>query len=432
MKIVLAATILILSSLCRADSCSEEAKKDYQTMVSYYFGYYQQPIEPIISDLKLITLKKCLSPLDFQSVQMLFNSQTGQIGEKLKTAQDRYWSQRRTDLEALPKFAKGQSSLAQMTTAYNQDIANYGLLNTKPMAVGSIMNATEREKKCGKVTDIVKKLPPIRNQADSTWCQYFSLADLLSYKYKTDVSAAYFGHLLSPNGGAVDVAALNEAIHRFGLCSEQVMPSDGINKEYFNALEKLKGTAAKLKSGVRCEAELKNSELMGRLPGQAIDLAQLLQQGFDSAGNAIGVKFKSINLAPNISQTIALKQCAHDRQTWMDIAPKINIKQLEPTASQSEKMAAINLALDSGQPVSMGYNYDEIGRSVPSTLTHWSSIVGRRFANGQCQYQVRNSWGMYADCKNLVSEPDHCRPPGYFWANAEDIFVGARHIMWAE
>ncbi len=436
MKLVLAAIyfiIIIFTSLAYAESCFKRAKENYDHLIDAVANVYDGEIDSTIDDLRRLARTKCYkkSEIDFHYID--FDPETFEVGKETEARRLKFWQSTKDEIQQYAYRSKSAADYSIRAEAINRKI-----LLLKPEGVIADVptqqkSETERARACSEMSSINPQLPPIRNQADSGWCHFFAASDLLSFKYKKDFSPSYLGHLLSPTGsGGVTDDYLNETIHKFGLCTESTMPSDGLSQKYFDGLNRLKSDVAKVRAGAACKASIVSSEMMGRLPGHVFDLSQAIIDSFEKSGKLRKVNMPKIKDQQfGVSQNLALKQCERDRDFYSDISAKVNFKSIGVEKSKADRMNKIDELLNKGQPVNIGYDYDFLGVTTPPTYTHWSSIVGRRYINGQCQYQVRNSWGGF-QCKNIVKEADRCSPPGHFWASAEDIYLGVLQIQYLE
>ena len=248
--------------------------------------------------------------------------------------------------------------------------------------------------------NIADQLPPVRDQGKAGWCTLFSFADLLSFKMKETISAAYLGMLLRATGdGGVGFNKILTVNQLYGFCKESTLPSTMVTSSGFQAsLEKINS------SGAACSI----NDIQAIFPASAAQTIATLLQAPPSEkllvlDPAISLnQYDSKEFVNDPAAYSALKACESDRQT-------MKVKDLQFVSSEDSQkhldLKLINLdtmdeGLNSGKPVRFGYDYYELANEGAGGA-HSSVIVGRRFINGKCEYLVRNSWGT-ENVKNFV------------------------------
>jgi hypothetical protein len=78
-----------------------------------------------------------------------------------------------------------------------------------------------KRSQCSTVENIIPRLPPVRDQGSTGWCDYYATADLLSFKTGHNISAIYLSELMNPFGqGGASADTYNYVMKNFGLCEE--------------------------------------------------------------------------------------------------------------------------------------------------------------------------------------------------------------------
>ncbi len=294
---------------------------------------------------------------------------------------------------------------------------------------------------CNTTADPRSLLGPIRNQSGTGWCFAFTAADMLTQKLGSRVSAAaiaslYYAQKENLNGrqgplpwsdlkGGYLINAISDAETAGTICSEAEFHSDQLDDEFFR-LHPQKVTASSLNQQASAKLsvvlnKLDSYELSGRDPAISCDMtmsAQLMFPGLD------------------IPTVLAILRRAKDSQEaifWMKkmscknpvSIPKNLPHPIEEVASKPghgrQLLTTIDAKLESGQIVGLTYSLPALltssaSEEMKAQTVHSSSIIQRKFFDGQCQYLIRDSLGKrcegYRKCDS---------DPGNFWITADEL-----------
>lgn len=87
----------------------------------------------------------------------------------------------------------------------------------------------------------------------------------------------------------------------------------------------------------------------------------------------------------------------------------------------------VNNLLNSGKPLGVSYNVGNISDKLSGY--HASTVIGRRWNNGKCEYNIRNTWGRLCSYKDGIE----CnRDDGSYWVKDEDFFKLALNFTYLE
>ena len=447
-----------------ANTCLAEAQRHFKIIQDVLIlDRYEQVVEPSFKAIKrMYKEEQCFNfdDLSFNSSSLrsntdqYFDRETGEPLEYLKEYNQERWRKKR-DLLIIqsrtikkPKFLAKKKALMDSLTENGQEQSG----------VFSVIEHLEHQKtsqraaSCTNKDEIRDKLPEIRDQGNSRWCTQHTYADLLSVATGMHISATYLGNLLSPEGGGIGNKAINLLVKNHGLCSEKLMRSTEHPqvKGHFD-IDAFETRISRLAdNGLDFKNCPKRSELKKLFANLSDDkLGSALRQAFHpipdfartSSGSKNVIKTNYIEdyessdpgqkfLAEDrIMSHIILAACESDRKKTK--GRNIEIDSMSTLFSSSlQILDKIDNLIDAGKPVGYGYNYDKL-EGLGDGGAHMSSIVGRRFINGQCQYLVRNSWGKTA-CTKVVDEPDACSIKGHFWVNADDMVNSMRGISFVK
>jgi hypothetical protein len=271
-----------------------------------------------------------------------------------------------------------------------------------------------------------------RNQDSIGWCYGFAAADLLSAEVGVPVSAfhtsviynkkvqkSFFYKMIHSKDsfgqvyeGGLTNNALKEIIKNGQVCKEVDLPFDKKYEEqthdFIQILEEIK--AVSVEPQVTCS---------------------LLQHQFKAYGLSADVQTVAASLAQeNLNQTLD-KLTASQCKNKMVAIPNLEVKNDSvPSVKNKNKLNTflgnINGLLNRGKPFEVSYNVKSIMRDGSSGY-HSSVVVGRRFKDGKCQYQIRNSWGQSCEPYNLQNVSCDAKT-GSYWVNDELFIKMSRDI----
>ncbi len=87
------------------------------------------------------------------------------------------------------------------------------------------------------------------------------------------------------------------------------------------------------------------------------------------------------------------------------------------TWGRNKYINKINDLLNSGKPLGIDYKLENISIERGN---HSSTVIGRRWNKGRCEYNIRNSWGSHCEAYNQNIECNE--KDGSFWLKDEDFF----------
>jgi len=286
-------------------------------------------------------------------------------------------------------------------------------------ALGCASTADDRAA-CQKA-DAREALGPVRFQDDTSWCFAFAAADLLTYRFRTELKGErvsdvytaltytqmYAGDPYSDAGGLARLTI--EAAERRGLCPQSV-EEEALQRGPLGSLSQKLETLRLLKTlydrGETAALDRKLEELArSHSIVTAVPRDQLMKALRDSDRWTFPMVFADLLCGSN-----RYKPLKRDRVKSM----------IKWVSGRRRMLAAIDQQLSAGNIVAIGYYSDFLllGPSAPQQNRHMSSLVGRRWNAGrnQCEYLIRNSFGPqclgYSDA---FRTPENCQS-GHIWA----------------
>lgn len=87
----------------------------------------------------------------------------------------------------------------------------------------------------------------------------------------------------------------------------------------------------------------------------------------------------------------------------------------------------VNNLLNAGKPLGVSYNVSHISDKLSGY--HASTVIGRRWNNGRCEYNIRNTWGRLCEYKPGIE----CnQDDGSYWVKDEDFYKLALNFTYLE
>lgn len=321
-----------------------------------------------------------------------------------------------------------------------------------------------------KSEDLKEHFTKPRSQGSVGWCYAFVAADLLSVEMGVPLSST---HVSSIYNAAVYKEALKNEEDRFSffkgfertrdkasnpkfksiveggyiywgvkdsvtkgsLCSEKELPFDengpgSTEADLINNLENIKKFEwPSLPSKLGCERAKSIVEILG-------------------LNASVGEVWKLIlNNNVNISLEKLTSMSCRDP---VKLDSSIEVKNLKIPKADSKKYARsrfgqkrlkrdkkkvikafekIESLLSSGRPVGISYNVSHI---IAFDIWHGSSITGRRWNNGRCEFKVRNSWGKGCSIYNDSSIIECNREEGSFWVTDQKLYEMVETITYID
>ena len=114
--------------------------------------------------------------------------------------------------------------------------------------------------------------------------------------------------------------------------------------------------------------------------------------------------------------------------TKIDI-PRVEAKVInKPKVFGKDKYVKIvNELLNSGKPLGIDYRLENITKLEG---LHASTVIGRRWNKGRCEYNIRNSWGHTCEPYNKNIECN--KEDGSFWLEDQDFFLFSENFKYLE
>jgi hypothetical protein len=285
-------------------------------------------------------------------------------------------------------------------------------------------------------TDIRSLNPSIRehlstpsNQGSIGWCYAFTAADLLSARLGVPVSYTHMAAIYNvsdsapPNGdgaftsiseGGIIYEAIGAAVKQGQICSLERVPYDQ-SIEFLRSVDSARNNLSTNENLINCPP------FQGSLGG-AFE-ANL------SMDLAIRTRVLQEDLHYNLNQFFN-RYCADNAVTIPELRASVVRKPESQTGPGAlEFVRNLNRVLSNGSPVGLSYETAPILSS--GSGRHASSIVGRRWRNGVCEYEVRNSWG--SSCQSYNASVTECNPEhGSFWIQDTTLFQAATYISFID
>ena len=277
-----------------------------------------------------------------------------------------------------------------------------------------------------------------RNQHDIGWCYAFVAADLISHRIGQQVSAldvvdAYYypgtirkvfnppkQYYTEQEAGSI-YSAIKKATRR-GFCLEFDLPTDNLNllAEEQNYLHALRSIELAHQTYQQSGILLTNSCDHGEFSQQCQQIFPYLDLG------DITDVIRHEKSKPQIIHSLIEKNCQQKR-IKPPLPPLHFMKKPFP-----QLISQIDQLLDNEQIIAISYNLallsDHTAQTSPDQQSHASTIVGRRFINGQCQYLIRNSYGN--SCNDI--DPIYTCQNGHIWIPEAYLLKNLQQITYFE
>lgn len=247
------------------------------------------------------------------------------------------------------------------------------------------------------------------------WCYAYSAADLISFKLKQRVSSfdaglqfhnmirqslwkrfthAKTGHMLEIGGNIQEVL---EAAQMRGLCSEKELPSDYSGNDLYNYLRQVESFKLSDVGTPRCDG------ISQFFPALMIEDMKKVLSRYE--GEARLIELAGASCRQRI-QVPSLKV------RNVDVAKDPQLKTLD---EQLNKNNIVSLSQDMSF---LFYGPDHKPKKRVSN--HQVTVVGRRFKEGKCQYQLKGSSGRHKNYR--YAEPYRSNNSGgYVWVDRETL-----------
>jgi hypothetical protein len=297
--------------------------------------------------------------------------------------------------------------------------------------------STAQADNCSAV-DLAKEMGPVRNQGDIGWCYANAAADLLSYRYRSElkgqqVSALYTALMFNSKfyeqtliskatqkitdkiiseGGSISLAV--KAAITEGFCP-RTKDDNFIKQGTGYSLQK------KLQLGLRLKAlyDQRQMQKLRETINKIRSTNSILNEVPDS---------RLYKVLETSTQETFLKGLADELCQGKKFRPKtesdVDLVLMPRVSGLSWALfKKMNSELDEKRPVGVGY-YSTLFKSyalpIETTDAHASVVIGRKKINGQCHYKLRNSWGSGCNYKNPAFQGAGCEG-GNLWVSENEF-----------
>ena len=110
---------------------------------------------------------------------------------------------------------------------------------------------------------------------------------------------------------------------------------------------------------------------------------------------------------------------------WINNVPKMDVKIVRKGNDLEAFMREVNFNIVKGRLQTVDY---DVKPFTDSEGFHSSIIIGRRWKNGRCEYNIRNSWGK--SCASYKEGIECNREQGTFWVSDEQLFQASSNIRY--
>lgn len=281
-----------------------------------------------------------------------------------------------------------------------------------------------------------------RNQDSAGWCYAFTASDIISVEAGVPVSAThtssiYNNYLLTNpddrkfsekyrekakgdaafqgifESGFTD-RAIRETVNNGWICTEKGFPFDknkrDDTKKLLEELENLKSKASNKSQEVLCD----------EIKGLSKDIF-LLKDELKKISESL--------LKKNINETVKLYIESACTEKVVNLSTFITELYVKAPGDKSDKFhTLVNNQLSRGRPVGVAYVLDNLSIH---TGNHGSVIMARRWRNGSCEYNLRNSWGESCESYTGYAKETCNLKEGTFWVKDNVLFNDFNNISFA-
>lgn len=286
-----------------------------------------------------------------------------------------------------------------------------------------------------------------RDQDSIGWCYAFAASDIMTAEIGTPVSALHTSIIFNlrsfdnrrswaerfraSNGRFQEVYeggwakdAIEDIRRHQWVCTERNLPFDIDKplqvKAMIDQLEAIKSSREILRaSGTYTSDDHANT---CEMISNAVSPFNLTSHQLLSIGDSL--------LTNNMNVTLDLlaRSICTDK---IEPIPQIRLKQVSKRDNNDKNrkkyMEELNRSLQSGKAIQLSYRPQVISTSGDGS--HASIIIGRRWNNGKCEYNVRNSWGR--SCASYLPGVECNRAEGSFWMSDEQLFQSSSSFTYA-
>ncbi|MBC76332.1 MAG: hypothetical protein CME64_09980 [Halobacteriovoraceae bacterium] len=309
-----------------------------------------------------------------------------------------------------------------------------------------------------------------RSQGSSGWCYGFVAADLLSVEAEVPLSSTHVSSIYNSaifkealenekgkfyiyktykrtsrkgsdpefkkilSGGNI-YWAVKDSVDKRYLCSEKDLPFDAsgletTKSELINNLENIKKLEwPSLPSKLGCERAKSIVEFLG-VNASVYEVWKLI------LNNNVNISLEKLT-SMSCKDPVKLDSSIEVKRLKI---PKADSKKYARSSFGKRKLERdtkkiikafkkIGYLLSHGRPVAVNYNANHISIVEGD---HSSSITGRRWKNGRCEYKVRNSWGESCIEYNDSDITGCNREEGSFWVTDQKLYEMAQDIFYID
>lgn len=304
------------------------------------------------------------------------------------------------------------------------------LISTIPLSSASSYKL--KQKDCTDI-DIRDKHPHLRehfstpaDQGSIGWCYGYSAADLLTVEAGVPLSPSHVSSVYNSSirsnffwKAAYDIRTLFSGRETYeggfiGKALREAMKANPVcehNKidEYTHLIGMLE--VAKLR--------IKNKEISHEA------MCAIIQHSLPNI-NIDTENFMSDFISKNINDT--LESMLRQNCQTVNIPQKETKVLYKPLLWGKKKYVdKVNDLLTSGKPLGVSYNVNHISEKLSGY--HASTVIGRRWNNGRCEYNIRNTWGRLCEYKPGIE----CnQDDGSYWVKDEDFYKLALNFTYLE
>lgn len=277
-----------------------------------------------------------------------------------------------------------------------------------------------------------------RDQDSIGWCYAFAASDLMTAVVGTPVSAMHASIIFnsrsytnrrnwaeefrSENGRFQEVyeggwahEAIEDVRRNGWVCTEEGLPFDAERprqiEQMIIQLEGIKRSRETLRAAGTYTSDEHNRTC--QMITEAVRPFNLPEESLLNIADSL--------LNKNMNETLDLfarSVCSERIQSIPQIRMKDVSKRDNSEKNRRKYMQELNRALNGGKPIQLSYRPQTISTSADGS--HASIIIGRRWNNGRCEYNIRNSWGR--SCASYHVEIDCNREEGTFWMSDQQLF----------
>jgi len=316
-----------------------------------------------------------------------------------------------------------------------------------PSENGKWKDSFSQEKKdCGN-TDLAKDHPIVgdyfsrpKDQGNIAWCYGFAASDLLTVKVGKPVSSIHTSVAFQ--------SRLNKNIfHKVSMLFNRELRQSYGNKEVFSEGGSVKSSlrALRKKKKVCSEESLPFSTSFLESTSRLLENFEELKRSFHeyksqedaehlicSDINTFLTSHPQIQTPPfKVLMSLNEKMIENSFEKLIELhcskksipVPKFKIGSIIKPHGKKKRtkkfFKKINSLLEEGKPLAIGYNSGHIAVEAGA---HSSTLIGKRWKDGKCQYKIRNTWGESCIGYRKDTVLDCNSDQGAFWVDEKTLY----------